>query len=108
MKWRTNHASQTGRVDVPDDDFLPYGASIAYNVDPTGPVYRVESPDAVEAIDAGGETLLRYADNNMSAAFGYRSGAGVVVFGFPFETILSPEDRGAVMQSVVDFLEGTR
>ncbi|MCH8121709.1 MAG: fibronectin type III domain-containing protein [Bacteroidetes bacterium] len=105
FKWRTDHASQSGLVSAPDDSFLEYGASMSYNTDASGPIYRVESPDAVEPLDESAETLLRYGDNNTSAAVGSRGNSNVVIFGFPFETILTETGRNQLMKSVLSYLE---
>lgn len=105
MKWRTDHASQSGRVVAPNDVLLPFGSAMTYNTDPTATIYRVESPDAIEPAGEAGETLLRYGDNNTSAAIGVRGDANVVVFGFPFETIVSLADRALLMQAVLNYLE---
>ncbi len=105
MKWRTDHASQSGRVVAPNDVLMPFGSALTYNTDPTGPIYRVESPDAIEPAGEAGETLLRYGDNNTSAAIGVRGDNNVVVFGFPFETIISQADRALLMQAVLNYLE---
>jgi hypothetical protein len=49
-------------------------------------------------------TLLRYAENNMSAGVAYRGEYGVVTFGFPFETITRAEDRDLLMNSILNYL----
>jgi len=105
FKWRTDHASQSGWVSAPDDSFLPFGTKMGYNTDPSGSIYRVESPDAVEPLDDSGHTLLRYGDNNTSAAVGSRGESNVVVFGFPFETIQTENGRNQLMKSVLSYLE---
>ena len=105
MKWQTNHASQSGQVFAPDDAFMPFATTLAYNTSGAGPVYRVESPDAIEPVDENGQTLLRYGDNNTSAAVGTRGHSSVVVFGFPFETVTSSDERERLMQAVLYYLE---
>jgi hypothetical protein len=48
--------------------------------------------------------LLRYNENEFSAAVGFSEGRGVVVFGFPFETINDDIKRNEVMKAVLDYL----
>ncbi len=107
IKWWTDHASQSGRVSAPDDSLLPFGTSMLYNTNPSGSMYRVESPDSVVPLDDSGQTLLRYGDNNSSAAVGSRGESNVVVFGFPFETILTENGRNQLMEAVLSYLEDT-
>ncbi|MCH8276498.1 MAG: fibronectin type III domain-containing protein [Bacteroidetes bacterium] len=105
LKWRTDHASLGGRIVAPNDVLLPYGSTIDYNTERTGSVYRVESPDAIEPVGEDGETLLRYADNLMSAAIGVRGTHRVVVFGFPFETITTARERALTMRAILNYLD---
>lgn len=105
VTWRTDRAVQNGHVHVLGGAFggdLTGAMSVfAFNTDPHGRVYRVEHPDALEAA-GDSETLMRYSDNNMSAAVG-RPGHSVVL-GFPFETILNVSTRAALMRAIVDYL----
>ncbi|MDA1029249.1 MAG: hypothetical protein O3B41_09390 [Bacteroidetes bacterium] len=102
FKWGTDHASQTGKVyGIGDFDQFE---SLDFNVDATGKTYRVESPDAVVP-GSKAKTILRYADNNMSAAIGRRGAGGVIVVGFPFETILDPNLRDALMKRFLDYVQ---
>jgi hypothetical protein len=67
-------------------------------------IYKVEAPDELGKIN-GSEILLRYNENNFSSAIGYKDVYGVVVFGFPFETIIGENKRIEVMNSVLKYLE---
>ena len=67
--------------------------------------YCVESPDGILPSSKKGVTVMKYADNNMSAAvatdFGnYRS----VVVGFPFECIDDDAVRDKIMFDVLNYL----
>ncbi len=108
LVWRTDRAVQQGKVAILKGagdrafgvaDRLPAG--LTFNTDPHGPVYRVEHPDALEPAGES-EVLMRYMDNNMSAAIG-RPGHSVVM-GYPFETILSADERTALMRAIVRYL----
>jgi hypothetical protein len=65
----------------------------------------VESVDAL-APAGGSRVLLRYSENSFGAAVGARGESGVVVFGFPFETIETERRREEVMGAVVQYLLG--
>ncbi|PIQ61567.1 MAG: hypothetical protein COV99_08900 [Bacteroidetes bacterium CG12_big_fil_rev_8_21_14_0_65_60_17] len=110
FRWRTDHASERGDVNVvsemlQDDGAPGQGAlsSLVFNTRFGQSVYRVESPDALEPVNAA-ETLLRYADNNMSAATGHPGPTGVVVLGFPFETIRGEDVRRDFMRRLLFYL----
>jgi len=82
--------------------FLPSG--LEFNTRYGSEMYRVDAPDAIEPSGDGGFTLLRYDETEFSAATGYKGRHRVVVFGFPFETILGQADRDEVMREVLKFL----
>lgn len=100
--WRTDHAVEVGHT---------YGigafenlGEIWFNTDPTADIYRVESPDALEPAE-GAQILLRYGDNNMSAMIGRSGTSGVIVAGFPFETVIGGRSvRIELMQSMLNYL----
>jgi len=125
--FQTNHASQTGRLVPSGDVFADIGIGsvagtesvartgsvvgtgsnghvLAFNIDPRVSMYRVESPDAITPSRVEGETLLRYAENGSGAAIGDRSGHPVVVFGFPFESLVGSANRTAIMRRVLNYL----
>lgn len=120
LLWRTDHAVQRGEVfllenpvanvsngadvDIPAFDAPPV---VRFNTDPVAGVYRVESPDAIEPAP-GAATLMRYADNNMSAVVGRPAGesgrGAVVAFGFPLETVSDPEMRSTLFRASLEYL----
>lgn len=99
------HAARTGRVHSVTDRFLPAGEWPAFHAEPTAEMYGVESVDALAPV-GGSRVLLRYSENQFGAAVGARGEGGVVVFGFPFETIVGEPRREEVMKAVVQFLLG--
>ena len=103
-QWRTDHAVTTGGIVSPNDTLLPDGTTFAFVSDFDPDVYAAEAPDAIEPADSTGATVLRYAENNMSAAVASRGACPRVVFGFPFETIRSRDERDAVMRAVLRYL----
>ena len=104
IRWRTNHAATTGGLMSPNSTLLPEGFTSEFVADYDPAIYAAEAPDAIEPADSTGTTVLRYAENNMSAAVASRGACPRVVFGFPFETIRTQEARDAVMRAVLRYL----
>jgi hypothetical protein len=99
------HAARTGRVRSAWEKFLAPGEWAAFRSEPGSEIYGVESVDAL-APAGGSRVLLRYSENSFGAAVGARGESGVVVFGFPFETIETERRREEVMGAVVQYLLG--
>ncbi|MBN2602434.1 MAG: xanthan lyase [Candidatus Marinimicrobia bacterium] len=104
-RWRTNYAVKTGGVWSVDSAFLTFGETFQFNTELNPRIYAAEAPDAIEPADSLATTILRYSENNTSAAVAYSGKYRVVAFGFPFETILNKADRDKVMQAVLTFFE---
>ena len=104
FKLKTGHAVKTGNVFSVSNSFLPIKNTFQFNTVFNDSIYKVEAPDELGEIN-GSEELLRYSENNFSSAVGYQDRYRVVVFGFPFETILGEKHRTLVMKSVLNYLE---
>lgn len=96
----TDHAAKTGKIFPTRSSFLKNMFSIKFSSELNDSIYAVEAPNAI-APQNGAETILRYKENQFSAAISYKGNYGVVVFGFPFETILKPEVRNEIMKSII-------
>ena len=105
--FRTDHAVKTGKISIiAEDIFDPETlANFEFNTDFHPNQYKVESPDAIEPASPDARTILRYAENNTSAAIASSGEGNIIVFGFPFESILTENSRHAVMSSVMSYLE---
>jgi hypothetical protein len=101
--WVTDHAARTGKVTSVSPPFLQPGEWTAFHSDPDREMYGVESPDAIGPAN-GAKLVLRYTENQFGAATAFKGEYGVVVFGFPFETIVGADKRNEVMRAVVSFL----
>ncbi|MBN2570573.1 MAG: hypothetical protein JXA68_00475, partial [Ignavibacteriales bacterium] len=99
----TNYASKTGNVYSVETAFIDYGKTAEFNTTLNDKIYCVEAPDGINPVKES-KTLLRYSENNISAAVGYKDKYGIVVFGFPFETIIDLNERNIMMKSIIDFL----
>lgn len=101
--WAADHAAKTGIVYSSASSFMPKMYSFGFNTELNPSVYAVEAPDAIDPVKDESISILRYNENKFSAATAYKKDYGVVVFGFPFETIQSDKIRQDVMQSVFHF-----
>jgi hypothetical protein len=101
--WTADHAAVTGYVSAADTTIFPKNFSFHFNTVLNDSIYAVEAPDAIDPVE-GSRTILRYRENQYSAAIAYRKKHGVVVFGFPFETIVTAAARDRVMRGVLDYL----
>jgi hypothetical protein len=103
MFWRTDHAARTGALTAPNDGLLPAGTALAFNAGPDERHYFA-LPDGIEPADESGATVLRYAENNVSAAVARRGACPAVTLGFPFEIVLTQEARDTLMASALRYL----
>lgn len=104
-RWRTGQAAATGVVKSVD---LPWGdpqERYKFHHELNSDCYAVESPDALEPADAQVKTVLRYAENNLSAGIAYDGDYKTVVLGFPFETLCTEAERDVLMQRILKFFD---
>jgi hypothetical protein len=99
----TNHAAKTGGVFSTKKINLP--DNFNFNTELNDKIYSVEAPDALNPVKDS-ETLIRYSENSFSAGVGYKNDYGVVVFGFPFETILDSNTRAEIMKEILRYFTG--
>ena len=104
IDWQTDHAAATGNVFSIDPLFIPKYETFQFNTKYRDDTYTVESPDAIDPA-AGAKTILRYSENRFSAATAYFGDYSVIVFGFPFETILDEGWRNRLMRAVLGYLD---
>jgi hypothetical protein len=104
FKLKTGHAVKTGGVFSVNSGFFNRTSDFSFNTEFSDKIYKVEAPDEIGAVK-GSEVLLSYAENEFSAAVGYKGNYGVVSFGFPFETIIGEQQRTLIMKSVLNYLE---
>ncbi|NOZ63063.1 MAG: hypothetical protein GXO74_15540 [Calditrichaeota bacterium] len=100
LAWQTDHAAVTGKVFCVDSLFLDRFATISFNTEVRDDIYRVESPDAFDPVGEA-KRLFRYSENRFCAATSYFGDYGLVVFGFPFETIVEQSQRNKVMRQIL-------
>jgi len=90
------------------DSFLAAGVGLFFGIgdlsfdDGTGGIYPVEYPDAFNP--GPGEMVLEYPDGTAAGVAYDRSPGRTVLIGFPFESVVDPEDRFRLMQAALSFL----
>lgn len=105
VEWRADRAAQNGELVGCFSPALSISGKYDFAQNINDSIYEVESPDALVPASKNAFTVMRYAQNSNSAAVAfadknYRS----VVCGFPFETILTMEQRVDLMQQIFNFL----
>ncbi len=104
FKLKTGHAVKTGGVFSVNSNFMNRSSNFSFNTEFSDKIYKVEAPDELGSVKDS-EVLLRYSENEYSAAVGYKNNYGIVSFGFPFETIIGDTERNMVMKSVLNYLK---
>ena len=101
-KWRTNFASKSGKIKATDYMKKYFNGSYQFNTKINDKIYMVEAPDGIEPADQNCVTIFRYNDTGVSAAIAYKKENGIVVLGFPFETILKEKQRDDLIKHIID------
>jgi hypothetical protein len=104
FKPRTGHAVRAGKLRATDIATPFFSGSLEFNTGKTDDLYAAESPDAIEPADKQSFTAFRYSENNTSAAVMHDGEIRTFVMGFPFETIISQEERDGLMKQILNFL----
>ncbi len=102
-KLDSDHAVKAGNVDLVKNSIKTTISKLNFNTTFNEKIYRVEAPDALGSIN-GSETFARYSENIYSAGVAYNNDYGVVVLGFPFETITTETARNELMKSILKYL----
>jgi hypothetical protein len=104
FKPRTDHAVKTGELYATDYSHPDFEGKYTFNTGNIDSIYAAEAPDAIEPADSISYTVFRYSENNTSAAVAGLGKVRSVVMGFPFEIIISRQERDMLMKQVLDFL----
>ena len=106
FKWRVNQAATSGGIHTVQSTLSQVGQHFDYNNTFSEDCYIVESPDALEPSEPAAQTVMRYTQNNLSAAVAYRGERyATFTMGVPFETIHDQVSRQALMQVVLETLK---
>ncbi len=102
---RTGHAVRTGEVYSTDYASKDLSGRYSFNTGYSPVLYSAEAPDAIEPSGRGAISAFRYTENNASAGVLFRGNYKTVILGFPFETIVSEEQRAVMMKQILNFFE---
>ncbi len=104
FKWRTDRASQNGVVKCVSAQNDNFSGEYHFCSHLNSEQYCVESPDGIEPASEKATTVMRYAQNNISAAVAYKGVYRTFVCGFPFESLTSSTERENLMRQIMQFL----
>ena len=101
--WQAGYASVDGKVESIKDSILDKNILLHFNTELNDSIYAVEAPDAILPVKES-KSILRYSENNFSAGTAYKDKYGVIVLGFPFETILGEKEKDQLMHGILNYL----
>ncbi len=105
-KWRTGKAAKGGKFYGVRSNTITIKGDFSYHNELNNLCYVVESPDAIEPAQKNASTIMRYSENNLSAAVAYAAPKyKTFVMGVPFETIRTEAERTQLMQQILNFLK---
>lgn len=102
-QWRNSRAALTGRLYTVETPIHLSASNYEYSHTLNNKMYIVESPDAIIPFGNNSYTVMRYTENNLSAAVAYHGAYSTFVMGVPFETIGSAAERNQLMADIVNF-----
>jgi hypothetical protein len=102
---RTGHAVRAGKIYATDYAKPAFTGTFNFNTEYSPLIYSVESPDAIEPAGKGAVCSFRYTENNTSAGVAFKGAYNAVILGFPFETILTGNQRELLMSQILSFLK---
>ncbi|MDD4820509.1 MAG: hypothetical protein PHD21_06725 [Flavobacteriales bacterium] len=103
-RWMTDSAARTGRVQPTTTPLGYLGGKYTFAAEPNTKMYCVESPDGITPVGKKAYSIMRYSENNISAAVAYNGNDyKTVVVGFPIETICSESERTEFIGKILDF-----
>ena len=104
-KWRVGQAATGGGLKAARSPLMKFSGTFDYHNELNSECYVVESPDAIEPADKAASTVLRYGQNNLSAAVAYKGHYRTFVMGVPFETLRTADERQQLMKQIINFFQ---
>lgn len=104
-QWRNSKAAITGRLSTVRSPLNLTKTEYIYAHTLNPNTYIVEAPDAIEPACDSAYTVMRYPENNLSAAVAYRGAYKTFVMGIPFESIMDSVKREKLMAEIIRFFE---
>ncbi len=102
---RTGHAVKNGKVYSTDYVKPLFRGTYNFNTGYSKDIYSVEAPDAIEPAGKGAICAFRYSENNTSAGIIFNGNYKTLILGFPFETIVSEQDRNMIMEQILNYFK---
>ncbi|MFV0391845.1 MAG: fibronectin type III domain-containing protein [Paludibacteraceae bacterium] len=105
IRWTADKINNLHKVNFQVSPIKPFSELLTLNFysSPNEKSYFVEAPDVILPADIKAKKIGEYEQNNSGAGIAYKGEYGVCAFGFPFETIVSENDRNELMKSVLQF-----
>ena len=104
-KWRVGQAATEGNVKSVASPYNSLHGNYSFYNKLNPEMYVVESPDAIEPAGGDAHTIMRYAENGLSAAVASSNNVyKTIVFGFPFETVKGEMEQTKLMKNILDFI----
>ena len=104
IRLAANHAVRNGEFYATDPGFALTPERYGFCTEMNSVIYNVEAPDALAPANSDAKVILRYSENQFGAGIAYRGNYRIICFGFPFETIETPQARDLIMQSILKYL----
>ena len=105
-KWMTTRGTTSGRVHgVRNDGGFPDDFTCRFPNQPNPDIYCVEAADGLIPACPQAMTILRYDDNNISAATFYKGSYRVIAVGFPLETVSGDRRRERLFAELLKLFE---
>ena len=105
-KWMTTRGTTSGRVHaVRNAGGFPDDFACRFPNQPNADIYSVEAADGLIPACPQAMTILRYNDNNISAATFYKGSYRVIAVGFPLETVIGDRQRDRLFAELLKLFE---
>jgi hypothetical protein len=104
-RWKESRASRTGKVSNFFNLFPEFtNNSYTFCTYLNRLQYAVEAPDAIEPAN-GSFMILTYEGNNHPACVGFKGSYRTVAAAFPFESLLTEQQRNSFMKEILNFFK---
>ncbi len=101
-KFNSQKACSTGNVSKVKKTIFYDKEDLDFYTQLNEKMYAAESVDEIVSTDKNAKTVLRYSENNFSAATYYNGNYKCLILGFPFETIINESKRDNLMKCFLD------
>ena len=104
VKWMADKIVNVDRVEFKPSSVRHFlHTHISFYSSPNTESYFVEAPDVIFPANKKAVKICEYHSNGYSAGIAYKEKYGICIFGFPFETITSADEREKLMKSILHF-----